>query len=98
MKTAQYDSAQYSLKQSLQSPNIYTQAGSLNFLAQIERQKSDLIHYFKYWDHYEQLRDSIRINSHYENIRMVQSMFNDVYKRQILPKEFLQEETTVSIR
>ena len=76
MKTAQYDSAQYYLKQSLQSPNIYTQAGSLNFLAQIERQKSDLIHYFKYWDHYEQLRDSIRINSHYENIRMVQSMFN----------------------
>lgn len=76
LKTAQYDSAQYYLKQSLQSPNIYTQAGSLNFLAQIERQKSDLIHYFKYWDHYEQLRDSIRINSHYENIRMVQSMFN----------------------
>ena len=76
LKTAQYDSAQYYLKQSLQSPNIYTQAGSLNFLAQIERQKSDLIHYFKYWDHYEQLRDSIRINSHYENIRLAQSMFN----------------------
>lgn len=76
LKTAQYDSAQYYLSQSLQSPNIYTQAGSLYFLAQIKRKKSDFTDYFKYWDHYEQLRDSIRVNSHYENIRMTQSMFN----------------------
>ena len=45
-------------------------------LAQIKRKKSDFTDYFKYWDHYEQLRDSIRVNSHYENIRMTQSMFN----------------------
>ena len=76
LKTAQYDSAQYYLQQSLQSPSIYTQAGSLYFLAQIERHKSDFTNYFKYWDRYEQLRDSINKDSHYENIRMVQSMFN----------------------
>lgn len=76
LKTAQYDSARYYLKQSFQSPSLYTQAGSLYFLAQVERQKSDFINYFKYWDHYEQLRDSIKKDSHYENIRMVQSMFN----------------------
>lgn len=46
------------------------------FLAQIERHKSDFTNYFKYWDRYEQLRDSINKDSHYENIRMVQSMFN----------------------
>lgn len=76
LRTAQYDSAQYYLNQSLQSPNIYTQAGSLYFLAQIKRKKSDFTNYFKYWDHYELLRDSIKVNSHYENIRMTQSMFN----------------------
>lgn len=76
LKTTQYDSAGYYLNQSLQSPNIYTQAGSLYYLAQIERQKSDITNYFRYWDQYEQLRDSIDEDSHYENIRMVQSMFN----------------------
>lgn len=76
LKTAQSDSARYYLNQSLQSPNLYTQAGSLHFLAQLERQKSNLENYFRYWDRYEQLRDSIEEYSHYENIRMVQSMFN----------------------
>lgn len=76
LKTAQYDSARYYLNRSLESPSIYTQAGSLYFLARIERQKSNLTNYFKYWDRYEQLRDSIDEDSHYENIRVVQSMFN----------------------
>lgn len=76
LKTTQSDSARYYLNQSLQSPNLYTQAGSLHFLAQLERQKSNLENYFRYWDRYEQLRDSIEEYSHYENIRMVQSMFN----------------------
>lgn len=75
-KTARYDSAQYYLNQSKQSPNLYTQASSLYFLAQIERQESDFTNYFKYWDRYEQLRDSIDNVSHFENIRMVQSMFD----------------------
>ena len=75
-RTAQYDSAQYCLKYSLQSPIIYTQAGSLYFLAQIEKQKLDFKNYLKYWEQYEQLRDSIDSDSHFENIRIVQSMFN----------------------
>lgn len=75
-RTAQYDSAQCCLKYSLQSPIIYTQAGSLYFLAQIEKQKLDFKNYLKYWEQYEQLRDSIDSDSHFENIRIVQSMFN----------------------
>lgn len=75
-RTAQYDSAQYCLKYSLQSPIIYTQAGSLYFLAQIEKQKLDFKNYLKYWEQYEQPRDSIDSDSHFENIRIVQSMFN----------------------
>ncbi len=75
-KTAQYDSAQYYLNYSLQSPILYTQAGSLYFLAQIEKQKLDFKNYLKYWDKYEQLRDSIDHDSHFENIRIAQSMFN----------------------
>lgn len=75
-KTALYDSAQYYLNSSLQSPATYTQAGSLYFLAQIEKQKLNFKNYLKYWDKYEQLRDSIENDSHFENIRIVQSMFN----------------------
>lgn len=75
-RTAQYDSAQHCLNYSLQSPIIYTQAGSLYFLAQIEKQKLDFKNYLKYWEQYEQLRDSIDSDSHFENIRIVQSMFN----------------------
>lgn len=75
-KTAQYDSAQYYLNHSLQSPIIYTKAGSLYFLAQIEKQKLDFNNYLKYWNEYEQLRDSIDNDLHFENIRMTQSMFS----------------------
>lgn len=75
-KIALYDSAQYYLNSSLQSPTIYTQAGSLYLLAQIEKQKLDFKNYLKYWNKYEQLRDSIDNDSHFENIRIVQSMFN----------------------
>lgn len=76
LKTAQYDSARYYLNQSLQSPSIYTQAGSLHYLARLERQNSNPANYFSYWDQYEQLRDSIEDDYHFENIRIVQSMFN----------------------
>lgn len=91
-KTAQYDSAQYCLNFSLQSPITYTQAGSLYFLAQIEKQKLDLKNYLKYWDRYEQLRDSIDHDSHFENIRIVQSMFN--YQRIADEKNKYEQEAT----
>lgn len=92
LKTAQYDSARYYLNQSLQSPNLYTQAGSLYFLAQLERQKSDLVNYFRYRDLYEQLRDSIEEDSHFENIRMVQSMFD--YQNVVNEKNIYQNQAT----
>ena len=75
-RTAQYDSAQHYLNYSLQSTRPYTQAGCLYLLAQIEIQKFDFKNYLKYWDRYEQLRDSIENDSHFENIRIAQSMFN----------------------
>lgn len=75
-KTAQYDSARHYLNYSLQSPVLYTKAGSLYFLAQIEKQKRDFKNYLKYWDEYEKLRDSINNILHFENIRMTQNMFN----------------------
>ena len=91
-KTAQYDSAQYYLNYSLQSPRTYTQAGSLYFLAQIEKQKLDFKNYMKYWNKYEQLRDSIDHDSHFENIRIAQSMFN--YQRIAEEKNKYEKEAT----
>lgn len=91
-KTTQYDSAQHYLSHSLQSPILYTQAGSLYFLAQIEKQKLDFKNYLKYWDKYEQLRDSIDHDSHFENIRIAQSMFN--YQRIADEKNKYEQEAT----
>lgn len=91
-KTMQYDSAQHYLNRSLQSPILYTQAGSLYFLAQIEKQKLDFKNYLKYWDQYEQLRDSIDHDSHFENIRIAQSMFN--YQRIADEKNKYEQEAT----
>lgn len=91
-KTMQYDSAQHYLNCSLQSPILYTQAGSLYFLAQIEKQKLDFKNYLKYWDQYEQLRDSIDHDSHFENIRIAQSMFN--YQRIADEKNKYEQEAT----
>ena len=91
-KTTQYDSAQHYLSYSLQSPILYTQAGSIYFLAQIEKQKLDFKNYLKYWDKYEQLRDSIDHDSHFENIRIAQSMFN--YQRIADEKNKYEQEAT----
>ena len=91
-KTMQYDSAQHYLNRSLQSPILYTQAGSLYFLAQIEKQKLDFKNYLKYWDQYELLRDSIDHDSHFENIRIAQSMFN--YQRIADEKNKYEHEAT----
>lgn len=91
-KTAQYDSAQYCLNYSLQNPITYTQAGSLYYLALIEKERLDFKSYLKYWEQYEQLRDSIDHDSHFENIRIVQSMFN--YQRIADAKNKYEQEAT----
>lgn len=75
-QTAQYDSAQVYLNKSVQSPILFTQAGSLYLLAQIEKTKQNFNNYLKYWDEYEQIKDSIEKDSHFENIRITESMFN----------------------
>lgn len=75
-QTAQYDSAQVYLNKSAQTSILYTRAGSLCLLAQIEKTKLDFKSYLKYWDEYEQIRDSIEKDSHFENIRITESMFN----------------------
>lgn len=75
-RTAQFDSAQLYLNKSVLSPILFTRAGSLYLLAQIEKTKHDFNNYLKYWDEYEQIRDSIDKDSHFENIRITGSMFN----------------------
>ena len=72
----QLDSAKYYLTQCSQSSNIYTQAGSLYHLAQVALKENDLNNYVKYTETYYTLRDSITKHSHFENIRIAQSMFN----------------------
>ena len=72
----QLDSAKYYLPQCSQSSNIYTQAGSLYHLAQVALKENDLNNYVKYTETYSTLRDSITKHSHFENIRIAQSMFN----------------------
>lgn len=72
----QLDSAKYYLTQRSQSSNIYTQAGSLYHLAQVALKENDLNNYVKYTETYSTLRDSITKHSHFENIRIAQSMFN----------------------
>lgn len=75
-QTAQYDSAQVYLNKSMQTSILFTRAASLYLLAQIEKTKHDFNNYLKYWDEYEQIRDSIEKDSHFENIRITESMFN----------------------
>ena len=72
----QLDSAKYYHTQCSQSSNIYTQAGSLYHLAQVALKENDLNNYVKYTETYSTLRDSITKHSHFENIRIAQSMFN----------------------
>lgn len=72
----QLDSAKYYLTQCSQSSNIYTQAGSLYHLAQVALKENDLNNYVKYTETYSTLRDSITKHSHFENIRIAQSLFN----------------------
>lgn len=72
----QLDSAKYYLTQCSQSSNIYTQAGSLYHLAQVALKENDLNNHVKYTETYSTLRDSITKHSHFENIRIAQSMFN----------------------
>lgn len=70
------DSAKHYLTKGLKSPYIYTKAGSLQRLAQIALKENKLHDYVRYITNYEQVRDSITKYSHFENIRMVQGMFN----------------------
>lgn len=90
--TNQLDSAKYYLSKSLQSENIYTKAGSLYRLAQIAKKENNYEGYTKTIETYEQLRDSITNKSHFENIRIAQSMFN--YQRIAKEKNKFEKEAT----
>ena len=72
----QLDSAKFYLTKCSQSSNIYTQAGGLYHLAQVALKEKNLNNYVKYIETYSILRDSITNHSHFENIRIAQSMFN----------------------
>lgn len=76
VKTNQLDSAKYYLMLSLQSPNIYTKAGSFFNLAKAEKASHNFKEYTSYMEQYLPLQDSILKLSHFENIRVTQSMYN----------------------
>lgn len=90
--TNQLDSAKYYLTKSLLSENIYTKAGSLFHLAQIAKMGNEYKDYIKTIEAYEQLRDSITKRSHFENMRITQSMFN--YQRIAKEKSKFEKEAT----
>lgn len=85
----QLDSAKYYLDKCSQSSNLYTQAGSLYHLAQISLKEHQLNNYVKFTEAYSLLRDSITKRSHFENIRIVQSMFN--YQRIAKEKDLFEK-------
>lgn len=72
----QLDSAKFYFGKSLLSSNIYTKAASLRYLGQIALKEDNLNKYVIFAEQHEQLHDSIIHNSHFENIRITQSMFN----------------------
>lgn len=88
--TDQLDSAKFYLTQSLQSENLYTKAGSFYRLAQIAKKEHNYNKYIDTIETYELLRDSIMKKSHFENIRMTQSMFN--YQRIVKEKNKYEKE------
>lgn len=71
-----FDSAKICLMKSTQSSYLYTKAGSFQRLAKVALKENNLKDFAKYTLEYEQLRDSITNRSHFENIRLTQSMFN----------------------
>lgn len=90
--TDQLDSAKYYLTKSLLSENIYTKAGSLFHLAQIAKKENEYKDYINTIEAYEQLRDSITKRSHFENMRITQSMFN--YQRIAKEKSKFEKKAT----
>ena len=91
-KTGNIDSAKIYLTRSSNSPYIYTKAGSLKALAQIALIEHNFNDYIKYTKEYEQIRDTITNNSHFENIRLTQSMFN--YQRIAKEKNIFEKKAT----
>lgn len=90
--TNQLDSAKFYLNHCIKSTNIYTRAGSLYQLAQIAQKEKNINDLIKYSNLYEQIRDSIINSSHFENIRLTQSMFN--YQRIAKEKNKYEKEAT----
>ena len=88
----QIDSAKFYLMKCSQSTNIYTQAGGLHHLAQVALKENNLSDYVKYTKAYSILRDSITNRSHFENIRIAQSMFN--YQRIAKEKDTFEKKAT----
>ncbi|WP_233545658.1 tetratricopeptide repeat protein [Parabacteroides sp. AM08-6] len=76
IEKGELDSAKYYLALSSQSENIYTKSASFRRLAQISLKEEKYIDYAKFSEQHEALRDSIINCSHFENIRITQSMFD----------------------
>ncbi|MCD7851060.1 MAG: tetratricopeptide repeat protein [Parabacteroides sp.] len=92
IELGQLDSAKFYLTKCSQSSNIYTKAGGLHHLAKVAIKENNLNSYLEYAESYSRLRDSITNHSHFENIRIVQSMFN--YQRIAKEKDIFEKKAT----
>lgn len=70
------DSAKNYINRCINSSNIYTQAGALHLLTLVAQKERNFDNFSNYFNQCERLRDSIREYSHFENIRLTQTMFN----------------------
>lgn len=74
--TGLLDSAQFYLTKSLESPVLYTKAGSSYHLYQLSKQRKDWDTFVSMQEQYETLRDSIQQQTHTSTIQRMQSLYN----------------------
>lgn len=75
-ETAQLDSAEFYLKESMQTNNQYTQATGLFYLSEIEKERQNYKAALNYLEESNKIRNACREIANTENIRQVNSMFN----------------------
>lgn len=94
-ETAQLDSAEFYLKESMQTNNQYTQIAALFYLSEIEKEKQNYKAALNYLEESNKIRNVCREISNTENIRQVNSMFN--YQRIAKEKARFEKKAHVSM-
>lgn len=75
-ETDQLDSAEFYIKESMQTNNQYTQIAALFYLSEIEKERQNYKAALNYLEESNKIRNACRKIANTENIRQVNSMFN----------------------